>query len=192
MIAVAERRGDLAVGLATGSGKRAIVIGPCLYEECVTVWVSPLRALLRETDMRLKHAGIETSRVEDTNVERDGLRRVLLIAPEQVGLSAFRGVIDSLIQCNKRNRVVVDEAHIAVLSQSYRECMVQLKSASRFGTACPVVLLTATAPVGMAAGVRVFFHPSHLVRANGGQERVPRFPGALKHVSEERTGPDVW
>ncbi len=48
--------------------------------------------------------------------------------------------MQSLIQRKQLNRVVVDEAHIAVLSQSYRECMVQLKSASRFGTACPVVL----------------------------------------------------
>ncbi len=45
MIAVPERRGDLAVVPATGGGKTAVVIGPCLYEEGVTVWVSPLRAL---------------------------------------------------------------------------------------------------------------------------------------------------
>ncbi len=59
MVAVAERRGDLTVVLATGGGKTAGVIGPCLFEEGVTVWVSPLRALLRETDMRLKNAGIQ-------------------------------------------------------------------------------------------------------------------------------------
>ncbi len=91
--------------------------------------------------------------LEDMNVQWDGLGRVLLVAPEQIGLSAFRGVIASLIQRRKLNRVVVDEAHVAVLSQSYRECMVQLKSASRFGTACPVVLLTATAPGGMLAPI---------------------------------------
>ncbi len=54
------------------------------------------------------------------NVEGDGLGRILLVAPEQDGLSAFRGVIESLIRRRKLNRVVVDEAHIAVLSQSYR------------------------------------------------------------------------
>ncbi len=98
MIAVAERRGDLAVVFATGDGKTAVVIGPCLYEESVTVCVSPLRALLRETDMRLKNAAMQTSRLEDMNAEGDGLGRVLLVAPEQVGLSAFRGVIESLIR----------------------------------------------------------------------------------------------
>ncbi len=152
-MAVAERRGDLAVVLATGGGKTAVVIGPCLYEEGGTVWVSPLRALLRETDMRLNNAGIQTSRLEDMNVDGKGLGRVLLVAPEQVGVSVFRGVIEALIRRRKLNRVVVDEAHIAVLSQSYRECMVQLKSASRFGTACPVVLLTATAPARMVAPI---------------------------------------
>ncbi len=35
---------------------------------------------------------------------------------KKLGLSAFRGVIQSLIQRSKLNRVVVDEAHIAVLS----------------------------------------------------------------------------
>ncbi len=47
------------------------------------MWVFPLRALLRETDMRLKNAGIQTSRVEDMNVDGDGLGRVLLVAPER-------------------------------------------------------------------------------------------------------------
>ncbi len=37
MIAVAERRGDLAVVFITGGGKTAVVIGPCVYEEGVTV-----------------------------------------------------------------------------------------------------------------------------------------------------------
>ncbi len=40
---------------------------------------------------------------------------MLLVAPEQVGLSVFRGVIESLIRRRKQNRIVVDEAHIAVL-----------------------------------------------------------------------------
>ncbi len=31
---------------------------------------------------------------------------------------------------------------------------------------------------GKAVDVHVLFYPSHLVRANGGQERVPRFPAA--------------
>ncbi len=39
--------------------------------------------------MRLKNTGIQTSRVEDMNVDGDGLGRVLLVAPEEVGLSAF-------------------------------------------------------------------------------------------------------
>ncbi len=66
-----------------GGGKTVVVIGPCLYEEGVTVCVSPLRALLRETDMRLKNAGIQTSRVEDMNVDGEGLGRVLLASPTQ-------------------------------------------------------------------------------------------------------------
>ncbi len=81
-MAVAERRGDLAVVLATGGGKTAVVMGPCLYEEGITVWVSQLRALLRETVVRLKNAGLHTYRVEDMQVEGNGLGRVLLLAPE--------------------------------------------------------------------------------------------------------------
>ncbi len=44
------------------------------------------------------------------NVDGEGLGRVLLVAPEQVGLSVFREEIESLIRRRKLNRVVVDEA----------------------------------------------------------------------------------
>lgn len=149
MEAVASRLGDVAVILATGAGKTAVVAGPCLYEQGVSIWVSPLRALAWETKTRLQKAGLQVRRIRDFVVEENGTGRVLLVSPEEVGLPEFRGVMTSLTTRQMVNRVIVDEAHLAVMAEGYRECFSQLKSVSKMGTLCPVVLLTATAPPDM-------------------------------------------
>ena len=42
MKAVADKKADVAIILATGMGKTAVVMGPILFEEGFTLWVSPL------------------------------------------------------------------------------------------------------------------------------------------------------
>ncbi len=105
-----RRRGDLAVVLATGGGKTVVVIGPCLYEEGVTLWVSPLRVLLRETDMRLKNANVKVGGHERSRGR--SWTRSTGCAGTSWALGVRR-VIASLTPAQELNRVVVDEAHIA-------------------------------------------------------------------------------
>ncbi len=49
MEAVFARKADLAIMIATGGGKTAVVAGPIMMEKGVSLWLSPLKALLRET-----------------------------------------------------------------------------------------------------------------------------------------------
>lgn len=151
MEAVALRRGDLLLVLGTGEGKTAVVMGPATKEAGVTVWVCPLRALRWETERRMKRGGLEVFSLETIKIARAGagVGMVLLVSPEDMAKPALRECMKQLTARNALNRLVIDEAHLAAMAESYRPCFTLLKSVTMYGTLCPVVMLTATAPPSM-------------------------------------------
>lgn len=151
MLAVVDRRGDLAVILKTGEGKTAVVMGPVLWEKGVTVWVCPLRALRWETQRRLKACRVEVFGWNEVPMARvkQGMGMVCLVSPEEMLLPEFADLMLCLHTRGCLSRVVVDEAHLAVMSESYRKSFTHLKSLAKHGTMCPIVMLTATAPPAM-------------------------------------------
>lgn len=155
MEAVARRRGDLAVILKTGEGKTAVVMGPVTRERGVTVWVCPLRALRWETKRRLQGGRLEVFGCDDVPIARveKGMGMVCLVSPEEMVRPEFGEMMRCLHKRNCLNRVVVDEVHLAVMSESYRKCFAHLKAAAKHGTMCPIVMLTATAPPEMLSKI---------------------------------------
>ena len=148
MDAVASQKSDIALILRTGFGKTATVCGPILYEYGVTIWISPLKALLKETTDRLKLCGIQIRRVEEEgqwDMEMS-LGNVVLISPESVEKMNLKGYADRLCKQGKLNRIVFDEAHIPFMSQGYRESMVTLRSLQDTGESVQRVLISATIP----------------------------------------------
>lgn len=148
MLSVVNRKHDVAAILPTGEGKTAVVIAPVKQEKGVTVWVVPLRALRWEMERRFSKANIQVRTLEDLDVKSDAKSCgvVLIVSPEEVLLDGFGNAMSELFEQGGLNRLVVDEAHLTVTASSYRGCMLLLRGATNFGTLCPIVMLTATAP----------------------------------------------
>ena len=129
MKAVAARKTDIALILRTGFGKTAVVCAPIMYETGVTLWVAPLRALLFETKKRMESAGIYVRGVNAGEQwhEGDGTGNVVLVSPEHFGPFKVVAYAKRLGEAGKLNRIVIDEAHIPLMSWNYRECMGELR-----------------------------------------------------------------
>jgi len=148
MSLVAANKSDVLVCLKTGGGKSAVVAGPILYEAGFTVWVAPLRALFDATSIWMSKCQISVFYVNQTNlIDRwEKLGNVILVTPEILKLPLYTTLLQRLVKSKLINRVVVDEAHLAVAASDYRPDMVSIGQASDWGLACRTVLLSATMP----------------------------------------------
>ena len=153
MKAVAERKGDVAIILATGMGKTAIVMGPILFEDGFTLWISPLRALLEETRDRLMRGGISEKKLESIGSTLDKPGNVVLLGPEDVDNEAIVRNLTRLASHGLLARIVFDEAHIPFQACMYRESMGGLKALGALKGRHQNVLLTATAPPGILTDI---------------------------------------
>ena len=187
MSCIAARRTDIAVILRTGFGKTAIVCGPILYEHGLTIWVSPLRALLQETSQRLQKSGIQVWRVEDEQVWQleNSVGNVLLISPETI---ERRPVIELAKRCSGRghlNRIVYDEAHIPFMSRGYRECMGMLRGLADVGCEVQRVMVSATIPPALVPNIsNVFGVASETLEVIRGDPCRPNLTLSVRQLSD--------
>ena len=149
MNAVADRNCDLLVVLPTGGGKTAVALGPmCLEQLGVSVWISPLRALAKETFELVPKCGLRAVPLSLPLTQDSQFNRgVVVVAREQVNGSLYGRMLRTLHAKQLLRRIVIDEAHIGVCSDGYRQCMVRLHLCRP--TECdgvPIVMLTAIAP----------------------------------------------
>ena len=149
MVAIAERRSDLAIVLRTGCGKTAVAMGPILNEKGYTLWIAPLRALLSETKHRLQKAGIQVCKPETASSRVQAVGNVLLVGPEDIAKVEVYNAVFRLDRAKLLNRIVLDEAHLVVLGWHYRPCLSVIQALQHTRVECPRVLLTATAPPGL-------------------------------------------
>ena len=166
MEAVAERSGNVAIILATGVGKTAVVMGPILFEKGCTLWISPLRALLGETRERLMQAGITERTLDSIGSSMEKSGNVILLGPEDIDDENVLRKLTRLAEEGLLVRIVFDEAHIPYQARKYRGSMGSLKALGVMKGVEQRVLLTATAPSSIlkhvaetcgvdASGVRV-------------------------------------
>ena len=143
---IAANSSDIIVILRTGEGKTAVVTGPCTTEKKVTVWITMLRALKAQVLSTFSNIGLESVELENFDVTSKTSVKIVLASPEQVKEPRYESTIYSLYRRKLLQRIVVDEAHIPILSDDYRPSMSRLVHTRPQGIWVPIVLLTATAP----------------------------------------------
>jgi len=154
MIEVAKNESDVLIVITTGGGKSAVVAGPILFESGFTIWVSPLKALKRETESWMGKAGLTVYSID--NIEWDRWKEkgnVIVVSPEIVNLPVYEDILLRLDKNRILNRVVIDEAHLILSHRYFRECMATMARAAKWGTMCNTVMLSATVPESIVADV---------------------------------------
>jgi len=152
---VAEGICDALICDRTGEGKSAIVLGPSLFETGVTVYVSPLKSLLQDIYGRCQALQLSVVFLADVlgRSQQCPRRVVLLVSPEQVGYDDYRHIVGILWATRNLCRIVVDEVHILVLGEHYRQCMTRMRTVRPEGVGAQIVLMTATSPPSMTGRI---------------------------------------
>lgn len=143
---------DTVVIMPTGGGKSLIYQLPALALPGVTVVVSPLIALMKDQVDQLEQVGIPATLINSslTPAEvterlegiRNGLYKLLYIAPERFYSSQFTDMLNSI----EVSLFAIDEAHcISEWGHDFRPSYMRLRNAIEAVGRPPVVALTATA-----------------------------------------------
>ena len=148
-----EKRSDVIVVLAVGMGKTAVVCGPVFYEEGVTIWVSPLRALRDEMKDRFRGMNMKCFGKQDLERTFTGCGNVILLGPEEIARTDVQRGLCGLDEKKLVNRVVIDEGHLPLISEGFRECMVSLQVLGDMRSSCQRVVLSGTIPAVMVRAV---------------------------------------
>jgi hypothetical protein len=155
IMAVLEREHDVVAVLPTNAGKSMVaIVPPMLERDSVTVLILPLRVLILDFERKLREMGVSFV-TYDTNrpfIEL-GSSNIILISADRVKWDSWKQAILVLHQRRPVARMVVDEAHIPLLSQDFRHA---LQHMSDIRTSMPIqlVLLTASAHDALLEAMR--------------------------------------
>ncbi|KAB5588270.1 ATP-dependent DNA helicase tlh2 [Ceratobasidium theobromae] len=134
------RRSLLAI-LPTGAGKSLLFMGMPLKETGLTIVVFPLRALLDDQLRTAERMGVRA--MEWNSQDVDPLDGLIFLPVERVDRDFQRWCL--AIKGQRRlNRIVLDEAHMVLETQDYRDAMKNMDLL--VGAGVPLVILTATLP----------------------------------------------
>mmetsp|Transcript_17730 Transcript_17730/g.49614 ORF Transcript_17730/g.49614 Transcript_17730/m.49614 type:complete len:1173 (+) Transcript_17730:191-3709(+) len=150
---------DVFVLMPTGGGKSLCYQLPAVFNDGVTVCISPLVSLIQDQLLHLREAAVECAQLsssqdyEEQRAVIQDLRsgmpsiRILFVTPEKVAKSdALMRVLDDLHQRSLLARVVVDEAHcVSQWGHDFRPDYKGLSVFKRRYPSVPLIALTATA-----------------------------------------------
>jgi len=90
---------DLLICDRTGGGKTAVVFGPSILENSVTVYLSPLKALQQDLQSRCKRVQLPVMLLSDMIARKEKLpaRGILLVSPEHVDTEDYRNAIGAFV-----------------------------------------------------------------------------------------------
>jgi ATP-dependent DNA helicase RecQ len=143
---------DVLALMPTGAGKSLIYQLPAFELEGVTVVVSPLLALMRDQEQKLRRTGVVAARLDSTLTTKqtektledieEGKRKIIYVTPER----AASGKLDDELGGQKVSLFVVDEAHcVSEWGHDFRPSYLYLRRACEQLGRPPMCALTATA-----------------------------------------------
>ena len=157
---VAAREKDVLVVLPTGGGKTAVVFVPVQMEKTkTTVIVLPLIALLHEMLDRCSLFGFTTLHWRNTQDCEGSFNprnppQIICVSVENAVCQKFVEALKIMTHVNVLSRIVIDEAHLALTTSSYRAKMVELLLLK---TLTVPLLLSATVPPAMEPLMHIRF-----------------------------------
>lgn len=165
------KRLDVIVNLGTGEGKSALIYAlPFLESNIVTVVVPLFKSLVLDLAERLQKLNIPHQ------VWRPGypdssfsVSRLLIVSVENF-VDGAASTIKYLKNTGKLARVIIDEAHELVTSSNYREAIQQIPLMTQT-LAVPIVLLSATLPVGIMESIQTLFNGTKFSVVKGNLKR---------------------
>ncbi|KAG9124393.1 hypothetical protein FRC07_011791 [Ceratobasidium sp. 392] len=148
---VYERKQSVLAVLRTGGGKSLLFRVPARFEEGLTVVISPLHALIVDQVPAAWERGLSAMVWTPDNQDAIDHGLVFVIVDLAVQIPFQTWIMRT--KANKRlNRIVFDEAHEILISQSYRESLAGLRFLGELGE--PLLLLTATLPPELESELR--------------------------------------
>ena len=148
--AVLEQKRDVCATMYTGAGKSLTYQFPAIYDEKISLVISPLISLMNDQQIKLQEFGIPSICLNNTINDKYLLKneimhnkyRVVFITPEYLIYS--KDYIKELDELGDLLGVFIDESHcISQWGCDFRESYRQLKCLRNIVT-CPIVCLTAT------------------------------------------------
>ena len=147
---------DSLVLMPTGGGKSLCYQLPALMFGGVTLVISPLIALMKDQvdalnangiTARFINSSLTASEIDSVQTQtREGLVRILYVAPERLALPGFRRFLQGLDSSVGLNLIAIDEAHcISEWGHEFRPDYRNLRQLRQDFPTVPVIALTATA-----------------------------------------------
>ena len=160
VIAVLQARADVLSILATGTGKTMQVIIPILMEpRQTTVVILPLKALVTDYQRRLDAMDIRYQVWKTYSNNPHAIRtdvNLILVTIEQAQKAVFKEELVKAHRSQPIKRFVFDEAHTALLAESYRQSMRHIDEL-RHMLPVQFVLMSGTIPPNATAALRERF-----------------------------------
>ena len=179
--------------MPTGAGKSLIYQLTAFELPGVTVVVSPLLALMRDQEQKLRRTGVVAARLDSTlttkETERtlddieEGKRKIIYVTPER----AASGRLEDELGGQKVSLFVVDEAHcVSEWGHDFRPSYLFLQRACEQLGRPPICALTATATPQVAEDITSQLSLRNPVAVHTGFDR-PSLSFEVRETGDEKT-----
>ena len=179
--------------MPTGAGKSLIYQLTAFELPGVTVVVSPLLALMRDQEQKLRRTGVVAARLDSTlttkETERtlddieEGKRKIIYVTPER----AASGRLEDELGGQKVSLFVVDEAHcVSEWGHDFRPSYLFLQRACEQLGRPPICALTATATPAVAEDIIGQLELKNPVAVHTGFDR-PSLSFEVRETGDEKT-----
>ncbi len=178
--------------MPTGAGKSLIYQLTAFELPGVTIVVSPLLALMRDQEVKLRRTGVVAARLDSTLTTKEtaqtlddieeGKRKIIYVTPER----AASGKLEDELGGQKVSLFVVDEAHcVSEWGHDFRPAYLVLQRACEQLGRPPICALTATATPKVAEDIMSQLGLKNPERVHTGFDR-PSLSFEVREIGDEK------